>query len=159
MNFRRSMRFLCYRFTACAAVLLAMPSGFAQLTNAPAALALSSSTSGPAAVMRVFGALALVLAVFFGGLWIVRNWQRFRVSQGRAPKLAVFETRSLGPRHTLYVVGYEQERMLIAASPAGVAMLTNLPRAEEEPEPQLAPATKSAPANFGVLLQALAGKL
>lgn len=80
-------------------------------------------------LFRVLGALAIVLAVFFGGVWLFRNWQRSLVGKGNAPKLNILETKSLGQRHALYVVGYEQQRLLIAASPAGVTMLTTLPEA------------------------------
>ena len=81
-------------------------------------------------VLRVFGALALVLALFLGGVWLFRNWQRLMVKNGRAPKLNILEARPLGNRFALYVVGYEQQRFLIASSPAGVSLLSPLPAAE-----------------------------
>ena len=59
-------------------------------------------------LVRVFGALALVLAIFLGGVWLFRNWQRLVIQGGRAPRLNVLEVRSLGGRHVLYVVGYQQ---------------------------------------------------
>src|SRR3982751_5259452 len=77
-------------------------------------------------LIRVLGALALVLAVFLGGVWLVRNWQRLTIQRGRTPKLNVVEVRSLGGRHALYVVAYEQERFLLAASPTGVNLLSHL---------------------------------
>ena len=85
--------------------------------------------SAASSLFRVLGALALVLAFFFGGVWLFRNWQRTVSAKGLAPKLNILETKSLGQRHALYVVGYEQQRLLIAASPAGVTMLTTLPAA------------------------------
>lgn len=98
-------------------------------TNAPAAPPLPSSASVVFSMIRVLGALAIVLAIFFGGVWLFRNWQRTLVARGNAPKLNILETKALGQRHALYVVGYEQQRLLIAASPAGVTMLTTLPEA------------------------------
>ena len=88
-------------------------------------------------VIRVFGALALVLALFFGGVWIFKNWRRLALQRGgRAPQLQVMEVRPLGNRHVLYVVGYQQQRMLIAASPNGVALVSHLPAADlSEPIP------------------------
>jgi flagellar biogenesis protein FliO len=80
-------------------------------------------------LLRVMGALALVLGVFLAGVWLFRNWQRLSVRRGRAPKLNVLEIRSLGGRQSIYVVGYEQERFLLASSPAGVNFLTHLPGA------------------------------
>ena len=82
-------------------------------------------------VLRVFGALALVLALFLGGVWLFKNWRRLALQRGgRAPQLQVMEVRPLGQRHVLYVVGYQQQRMLLAASPAGVALVSHLPAAD-----------------------------
>jgi flagellar biogenesis protein FliO len=54
------------------------------------------------------------------------------VQKGRAPKLTVLEAKSLGHRHALYVVSYEQQRMMLAASPTGVTLISHLPAAEPE---------------------------
>jgi len=104
-------------------------SAFAQtnLTSAGSAHELPDSASAMFSLFRVMGALALVLAVFFGGLWLFRNWQRAFVNRGRTPRLNVLEVKSLGQRHALYVVGYESQRMLVASSPTGITMLTTLP--------------------------------
>jgi len=99
-------------------------------TNTPAAPALPASASMLFTLFRVMGALAIVLAVFFGGLWLFRNWQRVLARNSQSPKLNVIEVKSLGQRHALYVVGYEQQRMLIASSPTGITMLTSLPAAD-----------------------------
>ena len=85
--------------------------------------------SAASSLFRVLGALALVLAMFFGGVWLFRNWQRVAINKGQAPKLNIIETKSLGQRHTIFVIGYEQQRLLISASPSGVTMLTSLPNA------------------------------
>lgn len=82
-------------------------------------------------LLRVMGALALVIALFLAGVWLFRNWQRFTARRGVAPKLAVLEARPLGPRQSLYVVGYQNQRLLVAASPAGIALLTHLPDADD----------------------------
>lgn len=83
-----------------------------------------------ATVVRMFGALVFVLALFLLGVWLWRNWQRLLAQNGRAPKLRVVEARSLGGRHTLYVVGYEADRWMLAVSPAGISVLAQLPPAE-----------------------------
>lgn len=84
-------------------------------------------------LLRVFGALVLVTAIFLGGVWLFRNWQRFVLRKGEAPRLSVIEVKSLGQRHAIYVIGYEQQRMLLASSPGGVSLLSHLPAAEELP--------------------------
>ena len=81
-------------------------------------------------VFRVLGALVLVLALFLGGVWVFKRWQHLFLQKGRLAKLNVLEVRSLGNRHALYVVGYEQQRMMLAASPSGVTLISHLPSAD-----------------------------
>jgi len=124
------VRAACFAFAA-------FSSSFAQTTNSAAAPAFNPALSTPdmgASLLRVMGALALVLGIFLAGVWLFRNWQRFAVQRGRAPKLNVLEIRSLGGRQMICVVAYEQERFLLASSPAGVNFLTHLPSAGNEGE-------------------------
>jgi flagellar biogenesis protein FliO len=140
------------------ALALGVLNGYAQPTNSVEPILLRESGSSAFAVVRMLGAMAIVLALFFAGLWLFRNWQRLAGRHGRAPRLTVIEARSLGQRHTLYVIGYEQQRMLVAASPAGVSMLSSLP----DGLPVAQPIERSAPApalpQFGLLLQGLLRK-
>lgn len=112
-------------------------------TNALSTSPLPNVASPASSLFRVLGAFAVVLAVFFGGVWLFRNWQRTVIAKGQAPKLNILETKNLGQRHAIYVVGYEQQRLLIAASPAGVTMLTTLPAATVSATEEV-PATKSS---------------
>jgi flagellar biogenesis protein FliO len=98
-------------------------------TNALPTLPTAEMPSAASSVFRVLGALALVIALFFVGTWVFRNWQRVAATKGQSPKLSILETKSLGQRHAIFVVGYEQQRLLIASSPSGVTMLTTLPAA------------------------------
>jgi flagellar biogenesis protein FliO len=126
----------------------------AQTTNALVAPAPLPAPSLTLSLFRVIGALALVLGIFLGGVWVFKNWQRLVIQKGRAPKLNVLEVRSLGQRHALYVIGYEQQRILLSSSPTGVTMLTHLPSADGTVEEPPAPA-----ANFAdTLRQALTRK-
>jgi flagellar biogenesis protein FliO len=105
-------------------------------------------------ILRVFGSLVLVVALFLGGVWLFRNWQRLAIRQGKAPRLNVLESRSIGGRHSLMVVGYEQQRFLIASSPAGVQMLSSLPEAK----PLEVPGTESTPSFAQAFQKVLAAK-
>jgi flagellar biogenesis protein FliO len=90
----------------------------------------------------VLGALVLTIALFLGGIWLFKNGHGFFVPKHRDRKLRLLEVKSLGGRQALMVVAYEQQRLLIASSPSGVALLTHLPPAdpsEPEPEPARAP--------------------
>jgi flagellar biogenesis protein FliO len=129
---------------------------FAQTNNSVVTpLVAPSLPDAGLSIIRVFGALALVIGIFLGGIWLYKNWQRLAVQRGLAPKLNILETRSLGGRHAIYVVGYEQERFLISSSPGGVNFLSHLPNAgETEPNAQNSPAP-----SFGqTLTQAIKGK-
>jgi flagellar biogenesis protein FliO len=115
------------------------------------------STNTTASMVRVLGMLAVVLGLFLGGVWLFRNWQRLTIQRGNAPKLNVLETRSLGGRHAIFVVGYENERFLIASSPAGINMLTHLHPGEETRTASVHPI--AAQPSFAVTLaQMLKGK-
>ncbi|MBI4324911.1 MAG: flagellar biosynthetic protein FliO [Chloroflexi bacterium] len=105
-----------------------------QTTNA-VALAAPKAEIG-FSLLRLGGAFALVLALFFGGVWCFRNGQRMALYRGRVPKLDVLEVKSLGARQALYVVGYEQQRLLLASSPQGITLVSHLPAAAgHEPAP------------------------
>lgn len=84
--------------------------------------------------VRVLGALGLVLALFFAGVWVVRNWAKLAPRRSGGADLQVLEVRSLGVRQSLVVVGYRRQRMLLSATPTGVTLLAHLPEAETEPE-------------------------
>jgi flagellar biogenesis protein FliO len=129
-------------------------------------LALASTSFGAEAVMappppsigfsvlRMIGALCLVFSLLFAGVWTYRNSARSTPGRGRANKLRVLESRALGHRHSVFVVGYENQRILLSTSPTGVTMLTHLPEAsaaEVEAESMAEPAP-----NFSItFLQAL----
>ena len=130
----------------------------AQSTNSLAPLTLPPLPAAGPSIIRVIGALALVLGIFFGGVWLFRNWQRLTIQRGRAPKLNVIETRPLGGKHALYVIGYEQERFLLAASPTGVNLLTHLPAATETGAPTDAAAPTAPPSFAQALTKVLKGK-
>jgi flagellar biogenesis protein FliO len=132
---------------------------YAELTNAPAVAPALTPLPTPElgmSLVRVFGALFLVLAIFLGGVWMFRNWQRFATPSGRAPKLNVLEVRSLGGRQALYVVGYERERYLLSSSQTGVNLVTHLPLADESTT-TTAEGAKPAIAFSQVLTQMLRG--
>jgi flagellar biogenesis protein FliO len=133
-------------------------SAFAESTNAVAVpLTAPALPDAGLSLLRVFGALSLVIGLFLGGIWLFKNWQRLTVQRGHAPKLNLLETRSLGGRHAVSVIGYEQERFLIATSPAGVSLLSHLPNATEAEAP--APEKTTPPPSFAqALAQVLKGK-
>jgi flagellar biogenesis protein FliO len=118
------------------------------VTNLPAMT--SALPDMGASLLRVVGALVVVVALFLIGVWFFKNWQRLTLRQGAAPKLSVLEVRPLGQRQAIYVVGYEQQRLLLATSSTGVTLLSHLPAADEAP-PEQAPKMSFAQAFQHVL--------
>ncbi len=123
---RRRWPGLCLLLTLVAQACLAQTNEVVSASARPDAM-----PNAGASVLRVFGAFALVTALFFVGVWLFRNWQRFAFRKGGAPRLNVIEVKSLGQRHAIYVVGYDQQRMLLSSSPGGVTLLSHLPNADE----------------------------
>jgi flagellar protein FliO/FliZ len=124
------------------------------------AVGTSAVPSMGAAVFRMVGSLAVVIALFFAAAWLFRNMHRFKGAGTSQRKLQVLEAKSLGPRQAVYVVAYEQQRLLIGASAQGLTLLTHLP--EGAPQAQIASqsdAQRIVPVSFGeALMQALGRK-
>lgn len=98
-------------------------------------------------VVRMIGGLCLVLSLLCGGAWVYRNSARFAPGRGRGQKLKVLESRALGHRHSIFVVSYENQRLLLSTSPTGVTMLSHLPEAEQD-EVETESAAPSIPPSF-----------
>jgi flagellar biosynthetic protein FliO len=109
------------------------------------------------AVFRMVGSLAVVIALFFAAAWFFKNMHRFKAQGANQRKLQVLEGKSLGPRQAVYVVAYEQQRLLIGASAQGLTLLTHLPEGAAQPEADKA--ERILPVSFGeALMQALGRK-
>jgi flagellar protein FliO/FliZ len=119
---------------------------FAEGVNAPASSPLPDLG---VSVLRVFGGLVLVLALFLGAMWLFKNSQRAVGRSNGVNKLRVVEAKSLGNRQSICVVGYGRQRMLVGASPAGVSLVSQLPEASPEEE------TKTATPTFADALQSV----
>jgi flagellar biosynthetic protein FliO len=141
--------------TSCATICLSALGGYCDTTNVLSAPFSSASLpdAGPS-LLRVLGALALVLGIFLGGAWLVRNGRLSAFTRGRSSRLNVLETRSLGARQVLYVVGYGQERFLIGSTPAGINLLSHLaPPADGESDAPAPPANLGFPQALAQVLK------
>lgn len=91
-------------------------------------------------MLRLIGGLFLVIAVFLGVVWFFKKSRFFPLYHGAPAQLKILESRSLGYRNTLFVVGYSQHRFLLAVSATGVSLLASLPDAPAAesagPQPQ-----------------------
>lgn len=107
-------------------------------------------------MIRIVGALMIVMAILLGGAWWFRKSRLFGLVPAQSSHLNVIETRSLGSRHALHVVEYGSKRFLIADSPAGTNFLTDLEKLEEEATEELdATAEKISPGSFAGKLKTL----
>ena len=79
-----------------------------------------------AVVIRILGALLVVVAILLGGAWWFRKSRLFGLVPASQSNLKIIETKALASRHALHVVEYGEKRFLIADSPAGTNFLTNL---------------------------------
>jgi flagellar biogenesis protein FliO len=84
-------------------------------------------------VFRILLALGLVLGVLFGGVWVFRRLPQWAGNRGVAPRLRVLEVRVLGGKHALFVIGYDQQRLLVGSSPTGINLIDRLPPESELP--------------------------
>jgi flagellar biogenesis protein FliO len=148
------MKLISTRAAVGGILLSGLSSALAQSSGVTAPLTAPALPDASISLIRVIGALALVIGLFLGGVWMIRNWQRVGGQRGQAAKLSVLETRSLGNRHVIYVVGYERERFLIASSPGSVNLLSHLGAATDESTPGAPPTPSFAQA----LTQVLKGK-
>ncbi len=108
-----------------------------------------------AALIRVIGALLLVFSILFAGVWLMKNWQRLTMRKGNTRKLRMLEAQSLGGRQAVYVVAYEQQRFLVAASNSGISLLSHLPEMDVE---TLEKDTTNAPPSFMQALQSVVSR-
>ncbi len=107
-------------------------------------------------MIRIVGALMIVMAVLLGGAWWFRKSRLFGLVPVQSSHLSVIETRSLGSRHALHVVEYGSKRFLIADSPAGTNYLTDLEKLEEDATEELGEtAEKFSPGSFAGKLKTL----
>lgn len=129
------------------------PAVFCVLVSAGSSALASTPDPLPGAglsVLRVLGALTFVLALFFGGVWVVKNRRRIPGLRCREPHLNVLEVRSLGNRHSLCLIACQQQRLLLAVSPSGVTLLSHLPECGSEDQPL---GKGSSSRNFAAVLQ------
>ncbi len=146
----RAWKRLAFYFLIAALVAAFEPSLFAQTNTNLVVVTPITTASTPnipnttSSALRVFGALIFVIALFLGGVWMFRNWQRMSGNKsGVKPKLQLLEVKSLGTRQSIYVIGYQQQRMLLASSPAGITLLSHLPNSEEAESATATPARMS----------------
>lgn len=103
-------------------------------------------------VLRLIGALVFVIALFLVAIWGIRRWQQTRSVRCGGPRLVVMDVKSLGGRQSIYVVGYERQRMLIGTSTAGVSLIAHLPEGDSDE------AGPSGPASFAAAFQQVLGR-
>lgn len=89
----------------------------AKTTATPAPAAGSSSGS----LVRMFGGLAIVLAVIYGVYWLLKTYGRSKRRDAPADnRLAVLGTTTLAPNRSLHLVRVGQEVLLIGSAEQSV---------------------------------------
>ncbi len=85
-------------------------------------------------ILRITGAFIFVVGLFLIGAWLFKNWRGLVVRDARRNRLKIIEIRHIGSRQALIVVGYDQKRILISASPSGVNLISHLPDEQTQEE-------------------------
>jgi flagellar biogenesis protein FliO len=152
-----------WRLSLAVAFVLLPTNAFAQLTNATSLTSPSPLPDVGVSLLRVAGAMAVVLGLFFAGVWCFRNWQRLTVRRHGASALQILEVKGLANRQALYLVSCDNERLLIGASAAGLNTLCHLPAAKacETVSPDSSDTelcAVSPPGSFSRTLQAVLGR-
>lgn len=153
MNLRSSMTGLL--LTGVTALAADAPLSAATAAGTAAAATPDASLAG--AFIRLAGAFALVIALFIGLVWAWKRWGADAAVRGRSRRLHVLESRSIGNRQSVIVVGYENERLLLGSSPQGVCLLTRLPESLDE-TPESTPAAATGPRFVDALSAVLANR-
>ena len=112
---------------------------------APAAGALASPDAASdwvgnlSLVVSVCAKLALVIALIYGCLWVVRRWQGGWFSP-RQKQITLLESTRLSPRQALHLVRVGQQVLLVGATDQSLTLLTEVawPAQPEAAAPPLA---------------------
>lgn len=87
-------------------------------------------------LLKLVAAFSVVIGVLLLGAWCFRKSRLFSLYRTGPAQLRILETRSLGYRNSLFVVGYQDRRYLLAASSTHVNLVSQLPDAEGEDSPE-----------------------
>ena len=141
-----SLRFPNYPFHLCLLIgILAVGDVFAAtitnaVPNAPNEL-LRKDSDLMATTIKMFGAFAIVLAVFGGFVLAVKKWGHLAPQANANRELNVVEFRVLAHKTYLYVIEHQQNRCVISVGPNGTTLISpatppsfaaNLPFSAEE---------------------------
>ncbi|WP_018410126.1 flagellar biosynthetic protein FliO [Methyloversatilis thermotolerans] len=113
-------------------------------TAAPAA-----TTSGAGAVIQMLGALAVVLAVLFAALWLLRRLSGGKFAGGGAPIRTVGGI-AVGSRERIVLLEIGEHWLVVGVAPGSVNGIATLPRGELP-----AAAQGASPPDFAALLARL----
>jgi flagellar protein FliO/FliZ len=120
-----------------------------QAADEAAATTPAATGSGAGAVIQMLGALALVLAVLFAALWLLRRLSGGKFAGGGAPIRTVGGI-AVGSRERIVLLEIGEHWLVVGVAPGSVNGIATLPRGE------LPAATQGQQvADFGALLARL----
>jgi flagellar biogenesis protein FliO len=77
--------------------------------------------------IKMFGAFAIVLAVFAGFVLAVKKWGHLATQTPANRELNVVEFRVLAHKTYLYVIEHQSERFLLSVGPTGTTLVSPKP--------------------------------
>jgi len=111
----------------------------------------SVAAGGTLSMLRVSGALVLVLVLVFVASWLLRRVRVFGI--GAAPRLGIVAQVSLGARERAVVLRIGERQLLLGVAPGNVRLLTELPAAATETGEALAAGPVPTTPSFSQLLR------
>jgi flagellar protein FliO/FliZ len=112
---------------ALAAALAAAPAGAqAQVPSTAAAPPAGAPELGASLLQMMFG-LAVVIALLFGCLWVIR---RLGAPRGGGAAIKVLGAAAVGPRERVVLVGIGDDVLVLGVAPGSVSKLHEIKRAE-----------------------------
>ncbi|MES2121917.1 MAG: flagellar biosynthetic protein FliO [Chlamydiota bacterium] len=90
------------------------------------------TSSYESAFIKMFATLLGLVVLILAAFWVLRRLGKGRFSLGSSKTIAIIERKPLSPKSMLYLVEYDNKRILISESQLEVRVLSSI----EEPMPE-----------------------
>jgi flagellar biosynthetic protein FliO len=109
-----------------------------------------SSEMGPA-LLKLVGALVLILVIIYGSVWLLKRFSGGR-NVGNGNSITVLERHFLAPKQALYLIRVGSRHLLLGGSESGLRHLTDL-QAEDFAEPAKGAVAPAEDSKFNKVLK------
>lgn len=110
-----------------------------------------SSDLGPA-LLKLLGALVLIVVVIYGSVWIMKRFSGARSATGGGKAITVLERHFLAPKQALYLIRVGKQHMLVGGAESGLRHIADIP-AEDFAQPEKEGPHRSEESKFNKVLK------